>query len=545
MAPLHASSLELRFDSSKEDRPLVRGPARVHKEDRPVVRGSARVHKEDRPVVRGSVRVNKEDRPVVRGSARVHKSYGEGVTKKLGLPRRSDSFRRQERLFMQRSDAYLTNRDLAAPRVNFRATASAHLQQKQEIRRNGDYRKSLVLDQKVETLYGYVKKPVIPEVDYLTNEEVATLRKKSFMASSQKLSLFEASKSGVLRDSIHRHSNLKAAKSFGNLTKLKSSVKLEIHSDTKSNPSNLKSALKLSKSDTRLNSKLEVRWDSDSESRTEAHSSWRSDSPRPGSKGSFYCNGNKSPSLSRNKVGVSKSLQKTSSCSSSSSPLFVCKRSSLCYTSARASSSPAKRISRHFIPRAKIRNLSSPNATPKMQDSLFYDTPRVRLDGGARAFRRHCGYDMQDSLFYDTPRVRLDGGARAFRRHCGYDAPHQPPTLLEEVSECGEDLEDPYSAPYDGDGDNMSFAETRSLREDYCFPHSWQGLRDIEHGISDRGAGYDRSKTADCGLSLTATVLLCAARWLLLKFNSLAVLLYFLHFGGDFLSSWFRSTFKR
>ncbi|KAA0195090.1 hypothetical protein HAZT_HAZT008406 [Hyalella azteca] len=82
---------------------------------------------------------------------------------------------------------------------------------------------------------------------------------------------------------------------------------------------------------------------------------------------------------------------------------------------------------------------------------------------------------MQDSLFYDTPRVRLDGGARAFRRHCGYDAPHQPPTLLEEVSECGEDLEDPYSAPYDGDGDNMSFAETRSLREDYCFPHSWQG----------------------------------------------------------------------
>lgn len=38
-----------------------------------------------------------------------------------------------------------------------------------------------------------------------------------------------------------------------------------------------------------------------------------------------------------------------------------------------------------------------------------------------------------------------------------------------------EDEEDPYSHPYEGDGDNLSFAETRSLRDDYCFPTSWQG----------------------------------------------------------------------
>lgn len=72
-----------------------------------------------------------------------------------------------------------------------------------------------------------------------------------------------------------------------------------------------------------------------------------------------------------------------------------------------------------------------------------------------------------DSLFYDLPRVRLDGGARAFRRRWGYELT-PPPTLVEEENE-----DDPYALPND-DGDNLSYTETRSLREDYLF-HSSQG----------------------------------------------------------------------
>ncbi|CAL4059720.1 unnamed protein product, partial [Meganyctiphanes norvegica] len=70
-----------------------------------------------------------------------------------------------------------------------------------------------------------------------------------------------------------------------------------------------------------------------------------------------------------------------------------------------------------------------------------------------------------DSLFYDLPRMRLDGGARAFRRRWGYDLT-PPPTLVEE-----EDEEDPYSLPNDED-DDISYTETRSLRDDFLFHHS-------------------------------------------------------------------------
>lgn len=36
-----------------------------------------------------------------------------------------------------------------------------------------------------------------------------------------------------------------------------------------------------------------------------------------------------------------------------------------------------------------------------------------------------------DSLFVDLPRVRLDGGVKAFRQRWGYELQH-PPTLMEE-----------------------------------------------------------------------------------------------------------------
>uniref|UniRef100_T1HBP1 Uncharacterized protein n=1 Tax=Rhodnius prolixus TaxID=13249 RepID=T1HBP1_RHOPR len=42
-------------------------------------------------------------------------------------------------------------------------------------------------------------------------------------------------------------------------------------------------------------------------------------------------------------------------------------------------------------------------------------------------------FQIGDSLFVDLPRVRLDGGARAFRQRWGYDL--GPPPLLEEEEE--------------------------------------------------------------------------------------------------------------
>ena len=48
-------------------------------------------------------------------------------------------------------------------------------------------------------------------------------------------------------------------------------------------------------------------------------------------------------------------------------------------------------------------------------------------------------------MFNDLPRVRLDGGARNFRRRWGYDSATQPPTLLEDIEEDGDDFSDTYS----------------------------------------------------------------------------------------------------
>ncbi|XP_050722348.1 uncharacterized protein LOC127001597 isoform X2 [Eriocheir sinensis] len=71
-----------------------------------------------------------------------------------------------------------------------------------------------------------------------------------------------------------------------------------------------------------------------------------------------------------------------------------------------------------------------------------------------------------DSLFYDLPRMRLDGGARAFRRRWGYELT-PPPTLVEEENE-----DDPYDLPPGHEEDNLSYTETRSLRDDYLFSSS-------------------------------------------------------------------------
>lgn len=51
-----------------------------------------------------------------------------------------------------------------------------------------------------------------------------------------------------------------------------------------------------------------------------------------------------------------------------------------------------------------------------------------------------------DSLFVDLPRVRLDGGARAFRHRWGYEL--SPPSTLAEVEECDE-----------GEGETVSLRE--------------------------------------------------------------------------------------
>ena len=58
-------------------------------------------------------------------------------------------------------------------------------------------------------------------------------------------------------------------------------------------------------------------------------------------------------------------------------------------------------------------------------------------------------FQIGDALFVDLPRVRLDGGAKAFRQRWGYELSPPPPLLEEEEGE--------------GEGEP---AETASLREE-------------------------------------------------------------------------------
>ena len=60
-----------------------------------------------------------------------------------------------------------------------------------------------------------------------------------------------------------------------------------------------------------------------------------------------------------------------------------------------------------------------------------------------------------DALFVDLPRIRLDGGAKAFRQRWGYEV--SPPPTLMEVEE-----EDDEGRECGGNGEG----ETVSLRDD-------------------------------------------------------------------------------
>jgi hypothetical protein len=48
-------------------------------------------------------------------------------------------------------------------------------------------------------------------------------------------------------------------------------------------------------------------------------------------------------------------------------------------------------------------------------------------------------FQLGDAMFVELPRVRLDGGARAFRQYWGYESARQlapPPPLIEEDEAC-------------------------------------------------------------------------------------------------------------
>ncbi|XP_071443559.1 ras GTPase-activating protein raskol isoform X2 [Hetaerina americana] len=79
-----------------------------------------------------------------------------------------------------------------------------------------------------------------------------------------------------------------------------------------------------------------------------------------------------------------------------------------------------------------------------------------------------------DALFVDLPRVRLDGGAKAFRKRWGYELSPPPPLLEEEEEEYGEEDEDGDEEGGEGagkgagggGGGNGGPEETVSLREE-------------------------------------------------------------------------------
>ncbi|XP_046404023.1 ras GTPase-activating protein raskol isoform X2 [Ischnura elegans] len=74
-----------------------------------------------------------------------------------------------------------------------------------------------------------------------------------------------------------------------------------------------------------------------------------------------------------------------------------------------------------------------------------------------------------DALFVDLPRVRLDGGAKAFRKRWGYEISPPPPLLEEEEEEYGEDDEEGEEGEGKGGGGGGGGGgpeETVSLREE-------------------------------------------------------------------------------
>lgn len=184
--------------------------------------------------------------------------------------------RNQDRHFMQRSDAYITSRELSVPRVHFKRTTP--MNPMGTARRNVDYRRNLVIERRVEGIYDFSGRPEIPAIDYNppTLKIDGFSRRLSFgmsQRSSHKLSVFKAKEIPV------DEPKFQISTPFSNLIRSKSSMRLEMSSETTESmkSSNLKSALKLSKSDPKLNCKLEVKWDSDSDTRSNPVSDWVSD----------------------------------------------------------------------------------------------------------------------------------------------------------------------------------------------------------------------------------------------------------------------------
>uniref|UniRef100_A0ABD2WW40 Uncharacterized protein n=1 Tax=Trichogramma kaykai TaxID=54128 RepID=A0ABD2WW40_9HYME len=50
------------------------------------------------------------------------------------------------------------------------------------------------------------------------------------------------------------------------------------------------------------------------------------------------------------------------------------------------------------------------NSPNKMGDAMFVELPRVRLDGGARVFRQHWGYESTRTLAPPPPLIEEDEG---------------------------------------------------------------------------------------------------------------------------------------
>ena len=284
----------------------------------------------------------REERSTSRSSSKGRNLREVEHSKKVISSKRTDSFRRQERHYLQRSDAYITSRDLNVTRQNAR---KIHI----DLRRSIDYRRSLVVDKKVEVIYD--SRPVIPEVDYESRKKFDLARKISNGLSrpSSRLSVFRE-KSAKRQDS---KGNFPCVDVHTNLIRSKSNFKIESNCDNKESEksTNLKSALKLSKSDTKLHTNLEVKWDSDSESKSTPISDWVSDTSTSKSENEYTFQINGSPTITRKvSQSISKSLSKT--------PLFRNKRRGSS-KAGKDGSAPRKVVKHHLIPRVKIKQGSS------------------------------------------------------------------------------------------------------------------------------------------------------------------------------------------
>lgn len=285
--------------------------------------------------------------------------------KVASLHRRTDSFRRQERHFMQRSDAYITSRELAAPRVHFKKATMTY--SVDTVRRNVDYRRSLVVERKVEGIYDYLKSPVIPEVDYAPSTKVSGFNgKRPFgLSTNSRLSVFKEKKTP--------REGPQSINALSNLTRTKSSMILDIASKQSSKTSNLKSALKLSKSDTRLNiNKLEVKWDSDSETKSDPIADWVSDSTSASKSESRFIFNKISPKIIR------KLANKSTAKSYSKLPLFRTKRSAT-HSSVRSANKDNSDITAGRG--SSVRPANKDNNKPTRKTAKQHLIPRARIKG--------------------------------------------------------------------------------------------------------------------------------------------------------------------